>query len=89
MNESSPERTDLHSAETSIFMTNLPPNQGLGPESTQTIREYTDLFGSLMGLVDCIDSQFNASLLTHENDFMRAYKEQMQKVRLELQYLKK
>ena len=41
-----------------------------------------------MGLVDCIDGHYANQLNQHENDFKRAYKDQMKKVRQELEYLK-
>ena len=56
-------------------MTNLPPNQAAGHESAQTIQEYNALFGQLMGLADCIDGHYRASLVTHESDFKKAYEQ--------------
>ena len=42
----------------------------------------------LLAVVDKIDEHFVLTLQQHEQAFIKAYKDQMQKVHLELQYLK-
>ena len=41
-----------------------------------------------MALADCIDGHYKAQLVTHDNDFKKAYQNQMLKVRKELEFLK-